>query len=265
MMKKKRNKRQVNPNALNAYPFSLIEDLTGKFALPTGPFDPNGPWKLTYRIHATFRTMSHAGNVTLTKRKNGNVEFQIALERLLKDGMVHRSDAMMECCADSINTPTHWTLRSRNVLSSGEEGDATRVDKEGFTDGKSITLLTNERARQQIAFSGMLTSEWGLFDAVQRLPEDSRNALRFNLLDDFDRIKPEQELIYVGPETLWVIEPGQRLELGVRPEPRAKIEVDVFQQTGRGISPTFYWRDKRGLVLFVGAGLEAYLLEAVEI
>ena len=252
---------------LNPFPFSLIEDLVQGFVPPSTSFDPKGSWTLKYRLHSTWKRLPQTAKLTIERsRTKGNlIKLQINLDRFVNEELVHSNNALMECQHDALTTPIKWSLVSKMISNAGKELKDTRITKEGhFQDGQ-ITVVTNGSDKHTLGQPDAYTSKWGLIDVIQRATASTGTRFHFSLLDDFDRLKGNQELTYLGPSELFIPEQVKQPEatnIGTKTIAHT-IPVETFQQLGEGISTTLYWRDKSGLLLFAVAGLEAFVLEEV--
>ena len=113
-----------------------------------------------------------------------------------------------------------------------------------------------------------------LLDAVQRLPRAAFEPKRFTLLDDFDVVKANQTLAY--RKTVEVLLGGRRvqkqhwekLEKGrIRKtswgrEGDRPVRLHAYEHLGDAIVPEVYYVDDQGRLLFMVAGIEAYVWEA---
>jgi hypothetical protein len=91
------------------------------------------------------------------------------------------------------------------------------------------------------------TSDWALFEVVQRLAFDKRNSLKFDLLEGMSLSKLRHRLFYRG--TYPMKTDGQ------------SIPLHCFGQLGSGILPYEYWLDDRHRLLAVISMNKAYILD----
>ncbi|HNT36932.1 MAG TPA: hypothetical protein PKH07_18225 [bacterium] len=257
-----------DPIETNANPFPLhkLEPLFNDLQLPTEPFDPQGTWKHTYQCYTIAKNMMHNGTLAIYRSpsNNGRILLQIEFQKKLLQGDLQVLRAKMVCRCDDLTTPMHWSFDVKTLGQSDDRCEPFDISKTAVLKEGHIEIAYQGNKRH-LNLPKSYSSEWSLFDAVQRLKADRNVVLQFNLLEDFDRFKPEQELSFIE---------SQQISLGQttaqepnRPRRRqpvhsgnATIEVEMFRQLGRGISPTFYWRDSFGRLLFVVAGIEAYVL-----
>jgi hypothetical protein len=89
---------------------------------------------------------------------------------------------------------------------------------------------------------------WGLFEAVQRMPRKSGFETEiFVLHDHFDQPKPLQQIRY------WDA-------FDVELPNGTSMELHAFEQTGRGILPIYYWVGNSGQLVALISGIEGYIL-----
>lgn len=134
-------------------------------------------------------------------------------------------------------------MTCRTQTASGQAVADAELRKSGaLRDGKWVV------GRRAQPLGGAHALNWGLFDAVQRLPRALPEPLCFDLIKDFDELKPAQTLGW--RESLSVAQGG------------AVLELEAWQLTGEGTLPTIYYRDTQGRLLFVISGLEGYILDS---
>ena len=124
--------------------------------------------------------------------------------------------------------------------------EVTKVKEKAIVrDGKVKTTAMGRSFEREI--SSGFTSNWSLFDAVQRLPGEETSTLDFTLLEDLDLIKDRQQLSY------W-----QSAEFGFG---ESICPLVGYQHTGQGILPYQYWVDEHNRLLFVISGIRAYIFD----
>jgi hypothetical protein len=111
--------------------------------------------------------------------------------------------------------------------------------------GKIISELSQQN-RGSVTESAA-ASDWGLFEAVQRLDFDKKSSPQFDLLEGMSVSKSGHRLSYRG------IYP---MKMGTQ-----SIPLHCFAQLGRGILPTEYWLDDRHRLLAVISMNKAYILD----
>ena len=233
-------------------PASLAEYGALKTPAPTSDFDPAGPWKQVYRIWMTGGAWDNLRGIATIERSatkdgafNLNVVEELGMDRMRS---LHETTVDARLTEDAIATPKKWSLTSRvfDVKTKKEFVEGT-VRQSGVCDGRTIKLKTNgfdDKAKAPKAW----TSNWPLFEAVQRLPRKKIKPLEFEVLDDFDTMKTDHRLTCRGEETLL---------FGGKP-----TTVTRYDEIGRGTLPWSYYVDERGRLLLALTQLRAYILDA---
>ncbi|MDH7571793.1 MAG: hypothetical protein QHJ73_19610, partial [Armatimonadota bacterium] len=159
-------------------------------------------------------------------------------------GTVHRTRAELRCAADALASPRSWQLRSWLEDLEGQPVPLTEVEESASVRGNSVQVKWGARSSTR-RVPTPFTSNWSLFDAVQRLPAPAVPALTFALLEDLDLLKEKQQLSYrETTEVEW---------------DDGTVRLQGYQQLGEGILPWHYWRDGARRLLFVVTGIRAYL------
>ena len=149
--------------------------------------------------------------------------------------------ATVQCRTDALCTPQSWQQESLMFDAAGQPIASTRVTQRATIGNGGIAIDSNGR-RRVLKVSGPLATNWGLFDAVQRLaPKDTH---RFTVLEEMDLIKPNQQLSAGESATFH------------------DLRLTSYEQTGDGVLPFHYWLDDQHRVLFVLSGQRAYIYDA---
>ncbi|HUT34249.1 MAG TPA: hypothetical protein VNE39_12260 [Planctomycetota bacterium] len=157
-----------------------------------------------------------------------------------------RMAAAIECATDALATPRSWKLSTASLDAQDRPVALTAVEESGrIEDGTVVRTGAKERRTKA---PGAVTSNWSLFDAVQRLPREKTPPLDFALLEDLDLLKANQRLTWRGAATV---------QVGGKP-----LELFGYQQLGEGILPHHYWLDAAGRLLIVYGGLRCFVFNA---
>lgn len=251
------------------YPLYLVEEPLAALRPPEQPFDPNGAWQHTYRAYSIAAKSINTGVLTLQRRvpAEGRSALTVNYAKHLEGDYVHTLEAEIECRADALATPVKWTFGTLTTDAAGKPLAETRLAKSGAAEGETLSVAAGERTHA-LPVSGDYTSNWCLFDAVQRLPRKSGEVYRFSLLDDFDQAKRNHELWYSRSGTITVggaARPNEEPAVVNSGEGGGReLRLHAFQHVGDGISPTTYWVDETGRLLFVVAGLEGWFIESAD-
>ncbi len=232
---------------------------------PDSSFDPTGAWENRYDVFPVYGALDVTGKAWSSRHKG---TLRIRRERGAgEDGArLHvfsevtfldlgtlptkhqRTSALITCRDDQLATPTRWELTSAAI---GKEDGTIRPLSEMRETGRI------ERGRVELApgaggrsFSvgERVTSNWSLFDAVQRLPEDAR--LNFAMLEDLRLVRRDQRLVPEAP-----------VEVAFA---NRTVSLRGFRQTGEGVLPIHHWRDEQGRVLLALGNVRAYIWHAGE-
>lgn len=231
--------------------------------LPTGPFDPEGHWEHRYTIWAIIphdpsgklkfldkKFNQPLGGLTITRKPglNDNIELEIVQTTLLNKqaDMLCRVHARMTCARDKLSTPRSWEIRSVLVDSNGNPMQDSRT----LNTGKVVGTLMHrfgQRVRKTSAPPNF-SSNWSLFDALQRMPEAENGPIMFDLFEEMDAFKPNQRL--VAQESDGFVSHGRN------------VPLRGFRQIGSGILPYDYWLDDQGRLLAAIGSMRAYIFDA---
>ena len=193
-------------------------------------FDPNGAWTHEYQIGAPVFAgvdFQHApvGKLTLEREPGSGGAFELRVRSQVKlESSSIGHVARLESIADELATPRAWQVEETIT----GYGDATVL---------AATSAGGERPGT--------TSNWSLFEAVQRLGEAEPSE--FTLLEDLRSRKHPQRLVSAGDLAFSL--GGDELRL------RGKRLI------GAGNLPWHFWVDENGRLLFVLSPLKTYVLK----
>jgi hypothetical protein len=217
-----------------------------------GSFDPAAAWTHTYRIWLVGGGRDRdRGSLRIARGApvNGSLALDVALTVKQAAGTTQDTKAKVECRADPLCTPVSWEIASVLLDGDGQPIEATKMEQRAAVGSKGIEVTTGDVTSLR-RVPRPFTSNWSLFDAVQRLPGEQTKPLEFALLEDLELVKK-----------------GQRLSF------REQIEFDFgggaqtlrgYHQIGEGILPYHYWVDEHGRLLVAISGVRAYILGSVE-
>ncbi len=254
--------RQDSLKAAGSGAFSLglyLEQLKA-FSLPSGAFDAEDCWQHSYDVYPVYGKWSkwseeHKGQCRIKREVlSGNDTFRLEVSSevtFLDYGYgIHPTKtqlttASIQCANNTLATLQSWRLESASLDGEGEPRPLSQMSESGVF-AKGIIKLTNpEGVSREIDVSENLTSNWSLFDAVQRLHKKEPPKADFEMLEDLRLPRANQHLTSDG-----LIE----AELGGE-----MIRLYGFHQIGDGILPIHYWLDEQGRLLFALGGVRAYL------
>ena len=251
------------PQKTASLPPSLAKVSAGleKFQPPTGPFDPKGMWEHRYAIWVLYpeapgaasrlsnTRMSRAMGALRIRRQFAGDAITLDVDLATKQGgrgiAVCHVSARVTCANDRLATPRSWQLRSVTLDQAGKPVEGTESQETGqIADGMIRRRSKSERA---IPAPKAFTSNWSLFDALQRLPGDDVEPMTFDMLEEMDLLKPNHRLHY-----------RQTVEVSLGGQP---VKLHGFEQIGEGILPYTYWLDDQRRVLMAIGGRRAFILD----
>ncbi len=256
------------------FPLNTIVPGLEHFKPPPGDFTADGEWEHLYDVFALSRGCHRAGSLRLRRSAHGDNEtrLQSTYDKVSPGGFRHVLNADMVCGTDSLATPVRWSWRYTTRDAKGQVVPGTAFEKRARCDGETVTVSDKLAARTfKLTQSPVLS--WALFEAVQRLPRESFDPLRFTLIDEFDLPKPNQSIRYRNRLTVRLggkrvqREQWRRLEKGRVRRTRWEREggtdtvLHSYTHTGDGILPWVYWVDDSGRLLFARAGLKAFIMK----
>jgi len=240
----------------------LMTELGALGNLPNsaGGFDPLSEWEHSYRIWSCYgyweKNNKNDGWVKISKSVQPGNELQTLKIKQVVNNFVGRKneptvftviEAQVTCSMDSLSSVSDWTV-SRKFVYEDESllMPQTQIQKTGSLLAGNLVRKINGRKNSQ-SLPGKVSSNWGLFEAVQRMPLDTNLPLEFTLLEDFDLLKKNHKLSYRRTEPSSWLKENQT--------------VHYFQQTGDGVFPFEYWLDKNHQLFLVTSGPRAYVLD----
>jgi len=214
---------------------------------PAGRFDPNGTWKHTYQIWLVERGASGYLRLERSLSADGrSVGLSVEMSVVQATRAVYQTKVDLQCAPDALSTPRSWRIESMILDPKGQPIDVAKVAETATVKDGTIEVTTGKHTFVRKVPS-VLTSNWSLFDVVQRLSGKETKPLGFALLEDLDLLKEGQRLSY------WQT---TKIELGGK-----AIPLCGYQQTGAGILPYQYWVDDPHRLLFAISGVRAYILD----
>ena len=229
---------------------TAVEDFLKTFQPPAGPFDPNATWEHRYAIWVLLpkdrNLVSKPMGALQLRRKpaaDGGIELVVEQSAIQADRTVCHAKATIHCAADRLTTPREWELNTAILDRSGQTVAGTAIRRTGKESGGKIVF--QGRAERSVAAPAHFTSNWSLFDALQRLPAKAAEPLAFDLFEELELLKPKHTLKY---------RQSVELELGGR-----KVRLHGYEEIGEGILPCAWWLDDQRRVVMAVGGLRAFL------
>jgi len=232
------------------FSLDIIAAVLANYRVPAGKPGTGGKWKRVYSHYSMVdpRTTTPGGSVTLA-HKPGNVsELAVAYERKLAQGAQYTETTGIRFeWSGKLCIPTAWEIES-SVVSHGKAPDGISGKKSARIRDNTLSMKTPDGVHDYAA-PAPSTINWLLFDAVPRFEGKRIEPVRFTLIDHGDKVKPGITLSY---------RKSVKVLIG-----KTELELQTYEMKGRGILPTVFWMDERGLLLFVVSGMEAYCLKEV--
>jgi hypothetical protein len=250
----RRGEVMANGTSTANLPHSLakaMECLVG-FEAPSGPFDPNGAWEHRYAVwivlpESQFGKTTPFGAFRIRRQPAGGdaarLEVSLASVQGGNRSSCYRAEARITCATDRLSTPRAWELRTvildrNNKPIAGTEARETNEVAGGV-------IRRRGKVERTMPAPKAFTSNWSLFDAIQRLPGNEVEPMTFDMFEELDLLKPNQRLAYRRTVEMAL---GGKL-----------VKVHGFEQIGEGILPYTYWLDDQRRLLMAIGGLRAFI------
>ncbi len=235
-------------------------DALGKLPDTDNNFNPKGDWEHSYRMWSCYgywhKSNKNDGWVKISRKVLAGDGTQTLKIKQVVNNFVGRKneptvftviETEITCSIDILSSVLAWKVNRKFVYE--DESlimPPTHIQKTGnLSAGQLVRKMNGQKMMQ--ALPGKVSSNWGLFEAVQRMPLDTGLPLEYTLLEDFDLVKRNHKLSYLRTETSSWMEDSQA--------------VHYFQQTGDGVFPFEYWLDKNHKLFLVTSGPRAYVLD----
>jgi hypothetical protein len=238
-------------NATLPRDWSVLADRMAGWLPPEGPFAPAGAWKLSYERHALVpepggkTAGGQAGGLVIAYAPDASGPRVHVTEAVVTGATTVTTTAAYQCAADQLLTPTRWDLDIR------WESRMPRVPvagldqkRSGRVEGGEIVCAAAKERRRTAPRNW--TADWLLFAVLPRLPFAAGATLDFDLFEEGELHKPDQKLAYAG---------AHAVEVGGK-----NIQLHVFEQFGRGVTPTRWWLDAQHRVVLAASERRLYLL-----
>ena len=218
------------------------------FAAP-GSLDPEGQWAHTYRIWLVGRRRQGEASSLRVARSapaDGTVTLSVAVSITQSAGTTHETKAKIECRTDALCAPLSWQMSSVVIDAEGQPIEDSKIEQLAVvgSNGVEVTIGDSVSVRK---VPEPFTSNWSLFEAVQRLAGPATKPLTFTLLEDLDLVKENQRLSF---------RESVEFDFGGGP-----VRLQGYQQIGAGILPCHYWVDEHHRLLVALSGIRAYILD----
>jgi hypothetical protein len=235
----KKTESREQPLTLEALQqFGVFKD----FNPPAGSFDPRGPWRHAYSIWVVG--MDNSGYLQLERTA---AALKVRMTVAQSAGSMQRTEAAIECADDALFTPRAWRMDCWLDGLDGKPIPQTKVSGQAVLKDGNLELEIGGRTVTR-KVPARITSNWSLFDVVQRLPGAQTQPLSFALLEDLDLVKADQQLIF---------RESREIKLNGK-----ALKLDRYDHLGQGVLPWQYWVDDRHRLLVAYSGQKAFVFDA---
>jgi len=220
---------------------------------PNEDFDPANNWKLKYGIWVCRGYLNRGneflGALDLERIKNAELKthlLKVKKTYVCNEGFTHIMKAEMECSSEVPSQPLEWTFSNKQIDPEGREMTEVAYTESGWRKN-DILAIKKGRKTYEYNTSGVISSDWNVFEFIQRMPFTKDLKVGFDMIERLDLPKNEQTIRYRNPET-WMIGGRERT-------------LHRFSQIGQGILPFDYWLDDYHRVLIASTFSIAYILD----
>ena len=252
-MAKKSAKRTIVGSPLTPALLSQLSAI-GEFIASSEDFRPDGNWVSTYRIwtcHGFRETGNQNVGFLRIERTAGKANqpfmLKVRQEVVQADGLLHTLEAEIKCLNNQLASPVQWHLRSNFLDPNRQNMHDLGTDERAVIDRNIINVKARGGHKFRREVGGLLTSDWCLFEAVQRLKFDKEPSLNFDILEGLSLLKQGQRLSYSDPYPMKMS--GKN------------VSLHRFDQLGDGILPYEYWLDNNHRLMAVTSMNKAYILD----
>jgi hypothetical protein len=219
--------------------------------LPAG-FDPQGNWTQTYRVFTNHGYLDKSNELCGTleiERLAGspsgpfvlNVRQEIENDR----GIFSHLNTEIQCTNNQLASPFQWHLLSKSTENGIDLAPDVTIEEVATVNGANIDVLRNTVPLTRPG-SLTLSSDWCMFEAIQRRAFTQGSPLTFDSLDNMSLLKKNQSLVYRGTYPI---------TLGAE-----SVTLHWFHQLGNGFLPYEYWLDENHRLVLAVTLSRAYIL-----
>jgi hypothetical protein len=255
---KQSGKSSSSPVSRPLSPTRLTElGVLKRFPVSLSGFDPQRGFRHDYQLWITYGHFPHSGNRTvgaLKLRKNdpaGEIQkLDIVQSYSNAEEVVHSLTAAVTCRHDRIAQPQEWLLTSEfSNTKDTWKGLATKLTTKYAVEGTTLTVSADGRLSTR-KLPGPTSSDWCMFEAIQRMPFDNELKLKFDILEGLSALRPGHRLTYAGEvQHQWG---------------KDAVKLHCFRQFGQGMLPYEYYLDDTHRLVMVVSGYRAYILKGGE-
>lgn len=216
-------------------------------------FSPNKPWLHTYRIwggHGFIKVRNFNIGILLIERLQSEsdtvISFRIQQKIVHLGGIVQILTATVTSKNDSIASLVEWNLVSTITDTSGSLSRELNLEHVAKIQDNTIQRTINGQ-KSTIKLDTPLSSDWTMFEAIQRLPFETPSIPAFDSLDGLTVLKKNHRLFYRNNHSENMT--------------KQNIRLHNFYQLGHGVLPYEYWLDENHRLLMMITGNRNYILD----
>ena len=216
-------------------------------------YSPAGSWEHLYRIWGGQGWIDHnyrnIGTLKLERigRESGQ-RFMLRIQQKVVHlgGIVHTIAAEAECHQNEIASLIEWNLTSTMTDTSGNPVPELNLNYEGRMKSGAIEKTVNG-ITSTLSTDGPVTSDWTMFEAIQRMPFGKPQTGVFNSMDGLTVLKKNHRLHY--------------REQHAENMKKQNYALRNFYQLGYGVLPYDWWVDENHRLLMMISTNRIYFLD----
>ncbi|MHC4755828.1 MAG: hypothetical protein ACYTBP_11870 [Planctomycetota bacterium] len=241
-----------NGTILPHWSLESIRPALENYHIQNGAFEPQSGWEQEYTIWTLYPPFPKIGyeasgagflkirKITHSQKVQYNVECKVKLG--LKYKLFH---ATIYADNNLLHTPVSWKVEDQMLDQDQRAAALTKINISANVEGNQ--LLFSGGIEKTIKLNRPWTLDYVLFDVLQQLNFNKSEPLLFDMYENFDMFRPNQEISRCG-DVVAIVQ-GKSLNL------------HGFKQLGCGILPRHYWvNDQRQLLFVIGCHV-AYILK----
>ena len=250
---------QEEPRISIGYPLDPITlgmtEAYDEFPKAPAEFNPHGEWEHSYRIYGIHGYKTHPRSMNATmgflhiKRTNltdNKLQLNITKHSMGDRGNVHELNCEMICEKDLLGTPFSWFINNTFYDYYGHERKNLSYAEKGSIERGTVNIW-KQNTRSSISLNGRITSDWSLFEALQRMDISEPISKPFDVLFGLSVLRQEHRLSDQG-KFIYAKEGDNR-------------EFHLFHEIGPGMVPYEYYLDDSHFLLAVFTMNVAYFYD----
>lgn len=216
-------------------------------------FPPEGNWEHLYRIWGgqgwidhSYRNIGTLKIERISKEQENRFTLRIKQKVVHLGGIVHTITAVAECHLDTIASLIEWNLTSTMTDTSGNSVPELNLEYMGCMKKGSIERTVNG-ITSTVNTDVPVTSDWTMFEAIQRMPFSEPHTPAFNSMDGLTVLKKNHRLHYREHHS-------ENMK-------NQNYALQNFYQLGYGVLPYDWWLDEHHRLLMMISTNRIYFLD----